>query len=136
MNVLETWAGPGQIEALAAGLTEVRANVRTVIRTQERHTRQLADLTSDVSGLKTDVAELKTDMAQVKADVAELKADMAQVKADVAELKADMAQVKADVAELKADMAQVKADVADLTTTLKMIVDHLGITGAPVGQTG
>jgi phage shock protein A len=112
VNVLETWAGPGQIEVLVAGLAEVRTNVRAVIKTQERHTRQLADLTSDVSGLKT---------------------DMAEVKADVAELKTDVAQLKTDVAELKTGMAELRATVGDLATTLKMVVDHLGITGAPVG---
>jgi chromosome segregation ATPase len=92
---LETWAGPGQAEALAEGLRDLRSDLAKVRQTQDRHTRMIADLTADVSELKTDVADLKIDMAEVKADVAELKADVATLKTDVATLKSGMAEVTA-----------------------------------------
>jgi septal ring factor EnvC (AmiA/AmiB activator) len=76
---LETWAGPGQAQALAEGQRELRAELAKVQRTQDRHTRMLADLISDVSGLKTDVSGLKADVAILKADVAELKSGMAEI---------------------------------------------------------
>jgi hypothetical protein len=62
---LETWAGPGQVQALAEGQRELRADLARVQQTQDRHTRMLADLISDVSGLKTDVTELKSGMAEI-----------------------------------------------------------------------
>ena len=69
---LETWAGPGQAQALAEGMREVRADLAKVRQTQDRHTRMLADLTADVSELKSDVATLKTDMAEVKSTLGEV----------------------------------------------------------------
>jgi chromosome segregation ATPase len=83
---LETWAGPGQATALAAGQLEIRAELAKVRQTQDRHTRMLADLTADVSELKSDVSGLKSDVAVLKADVAVLKADMAEVKDAVREI--------------------------------------------------
>ena len=67
VNTLETWAGPGQSEVLATGLAEMRKDIRKILRTQERHTRQLADLTGDVSDLKTDMTEVKTRLDEVTA---------------------------------------------------------------------
>jgi chromosome segregation ATPase len=90
---LETWAGPGQAQALAEGQRELRAELVKVQQTQDRHTRMLADLISDVSGLKTDVSGLKTDVSSLKTDVATLKTDVAELKTDVAELKSGMAEV-------------------------------------------
>jgi len=76
---LETWAGPGQAQALAEGQRELRAELAKVRQTQDRHTRMLADLISDVSGLKADVTGLQTDVAELKSDVAELKSGMAEI---------------------------------------------------------
>jgi septal ring factor EnvC (AmiA/AmiB activator) len=86
VDSLETWAGPGQAQALAEGQRELRADLAKVQRTQDRHTRMLADLISDVSGLKTDVASLKTDVAELKTDVAELKTDVAGLKSGMTEI--------------------------------------------------
>jgi septal ring factor EnvC (AmiA/AmiB activator) len=83
---LETWAGPGQIEALAEGQRAIRADIAKLQATADRHEKLLVRLTHDVSGLKTDVAGLKTDVAVLKADVAELKQDMGEVKATLAEI--------------------------------------------------
>jgi len=91
---LETWAGPGQAEALAQGQRYMRADLARIRTTQDRHTRMIADLTSDVAGLKTDVAELKTDVAELKTDVAELKTDVAEIRADMAGLRSDMTSMK------------------------------------------
>jgi hypothetical protein len=62
---LETWAGPGHAQALAEGQRQLRADLTKVQQTQDRHTRMLADLISDVSGLKTDVASLKSGIAEI-----------------------------------------------------------------------
>ena len=42
VNNLETWAGPGQVQALAEGQRELRADLTKVQQTQDRHTRMLA----------------------------------------------------------------------------------------------
>jgi septal ring factor EnvC (AmiA/AmiB activator) len=83
---LETWAGPGQIEALVEGQRAIRADVAKLQTTVDKHGRMLARLTRDVSGLKTDVASLKTDVASLKTDVAVLKEDMVEVKGTLAEI--------------------------------------------------
>ena len=93
VDVLETWAGPGQTGALADGQRKIRADLAKIVRTQDRHGRLLGQLTSDVDVLKTDVDVLKTD-------VAGLKTDVAQLKTDVAELRSDMAGVKATLGEI------------------------------------
>jgi hypothetical protein len=69
---LETWAGPGQAETLAAGLHAIRADLVSMRRVQNQHTAKLTTLQSDVAGLKTDVAELKTDVAELKVAVNEI----------------------------------------------------------------
>jgi chromosome segregation ATPase len=97
---LETWAGPGQADALTLGLRAVRADLAALRRVQNQHTALLEALTADVSGLKTDVAGLKTDVAGLKTDVAQLKTDVAELKTDVAELKTDVAELKAAVQEI------------------------------------
>jgi hypothetical protein len=83
---LGTWAGPGQVQALAEGQRELRADLAKVQHTQDRHTRIRAcsDLISDVAGLKTDVAGLKTDVAGLKTDVAGLKSGMAGLTSGMA----------------------------------------------------
>ena len=115
---LETWAGPGQIEALAEGQRAIRADIAKLQATVDRHEKLLVRLTRDVSGLKTDVSGLKTDVAVLKTDVAVLKTDVAVLKTDVAVLKADVAVLKADVAELKQDMGEVKATLVEILRRL------------------
>jgi hypothetical protein len=80
---LETWAGPGQAEALAEGQRQLRAEFAKMRVTQDRHTRMLTEITADVSGLKTDVAGLKTDMADVKSTVQEILRRLPPPPADV-----------------------------------------------------
>jgi chromosome segregation ATPase len=106
---LETWSGPGQAEAFALSQQQLRADLAGIRRTQDRHSRTLAVLVSDVAVLKTDVAQLKTDVAQLKTDVAELKTDVAQLKTDVAELKTDVAALRSDMAEMKGTVQQILA---------------------------
>jgi phosphatidate phosphatase APP1 len=77
---LETWAGPGQAGALAEGQRALRADVARIRQTQDRHTRMLAGLETDVATLKTDVATLKTDVATLKTDVATLKTAVTEIK--------------------------------------------------------
>jgi hypothetical protein len=72
VSQLETWAGPGQIEALLAGIRGIRGDITVMRRVQDRHSRQLAGLKTDVAGLKTDVAGLKTDVAELKLGIREI----------------------------------------------------------------
>jgi predicted nucleic acid-binding Zn-ribbon protein len=76
---LETWAGPGQADALAIGMRAVRADLASMRRVQNQHTAMLEGLTADVTGLKTDVAALKTDVAALKTDVAEMKVTLQEI---------------------------------------------------------
>jgi chromosome segregation ATPase len=115
---LETWAGPGQADAFAVSLRMVRADLSKVRQTQDRHSRMLEVLTSDVTGLKTDVTGLKTDVAGLKTDVAELKTDVAELKTDVAELKTDVAELKTDVAGLRSDMTEMKGTLREILARL------------------
>lgn len=69
---LETWAGPGQIEALMSGMRGIRGDLAVMRRVQDRHSRQLAKLETDVAELKTDVAELKTEAAEMKLGIGEI----------------------------------------------------------------
>jgi septal ring factor EnvC (AmiA/AmiB activator) len=69
---LETWAGPGQIQALIDGQQAIRADLAKVHKTLDRHDRVLTRLCKDVGTLKTDVATLKTDVATLKVGMAEL----------------------------------------------------------------
>jgi chromosome segregation ATPase len=115
---LETWAGPGQAEALAEGQRELRADLAKVRQTQDRHTRMLADLISDVAGLKTSVSVLEADNASLKTSFATLQADVVGLKADVATLQADVTTLKTDVAGLTADMAEVKGTLAEILRRL------------------
>ena len=111
VSKLETWAGPGQAEALAAGLRAVRTDVAVIRRVQGQHTAML-------SALSQDAGRLTGSMAVQQADVAGLKQDAAVLKGDVAGLKADVAVLKADVAGLKSDMADVKAALAEVLRRL------------------
>jgi chromosome segregation ATPase len=124
---LETWAGPGQAEALAEGQRELRADLAKVRQTQDRHTRMLADLISDVSGLKTSVSVLEADNASLKTSFATLQADVVGLKADVATLQADVTGLKADVTTLKTDVAGLKADMAEVKGTLAEILRRLPV---------
>jgi phage shock protein A len=123
VDVLETWAGPGQTGALADGQRKIRADLAKIHKTQDRHGRLLGQLVSDVDILKTDVAGLKTDVAGLKTDVAQLKTDVAQLKTDVAQLKTDVAQLKTDVAELRSDMTGVKATLGEILRRLPAVHD-------------
>jgi septal ring factor EnvC (AmiA/AmiB activator) len=79
VDVLETWAGPGQTGALADGQRKIRADLAKIVRTQDRHGRLLGQLTSDVDVLKTDVAQLKTDVAQLRSDMTGVKATLGEI---------------------------------------------------------
>ncbi|HMH90528.1 MAG TPA: hypothetical protein VK586_05525 [Streptosporangiaceae bacterium] len=93
MSKLETWAGPGQADALSAGMRAMRTDIADIRRVQRQHTGLL-------NALNRDVAVLKSVQEQQAQDIAVLKADVAVLKQDVAVLKADMADVKATLAEI------------------------------------
>jgi hypothetical protein len=55
---LQTWAGPGQIQALLDGQRELRSDMAKLQGTADRHERLLVGLKSDVADLKVAVAEI------------------------------------------------------------------------------
>jgi chromosome segregation ATPase len=107
VSKLETWAGPGQADALATGLRAVRADVAVIRRVQGQHTAMLTTLSRDVGGLQGNMAVQQADVAGLKQDVAVLKGDVAGLKQDVAVLKTDVAGLKSDMADVKAALAEV-----------------------------
>jgi hypothetical protein len=129
VSKLETWAGPGQADALSAGVRGLRTDVADIRRVQRQHTGLLNALNRDVAGVKGDVGGLKSDVAGLKTDVAVLKTDVAGLKTDVAVLKTDVAGLKTDVAALKTDVAVLKADMADVKVTLAEILRRLPSPG-------
>lgn len=79
VSKLETWAGPGQADALTAGVRALRTDVADIRRIQRQHTGLLSALNRDVAGLKQDVAVLKDDVAGLKSDMAEVKMVLAEI---------------------------------------------------------
>lgn len=71
---LETWAGPGQVQALLEGQQEFRAEMAKVQSTLARHERLLKQLKTDMAKLKQDVGGLQQDMVWVKGALTDLLA--------------------------------------------------------------
>jgi chromosome segregation ATPase len=125
VSKLETWAGPGQADALSAGVRALRTDAADIRRVQRQHTGLLSALNRDVAGL-TRVQEQHTallaglgeDVAGLKADVAGLTRVQEQHTALLAGLGEDVAVLKADVAGLKQDMADVKMALAEILRRL------------------
>ena len=72
VKTLETWAGPGQTEALAEGqrairadLARLRADLLKIQKSQDRHSRLLGRLTSDVDELRSDMTEVKGTLQEI-----------------------------------------------------------------------
>lgn len=115
---LQTWAGPGQVQALLDGQRELRSDMAKLQATVDRHERLLVGLKSAVSGFKSDVTTLKGDVAGIKGDVTTLKSDVTTLKDDVTTLKDDVADLKDDVAGIKGDVADLKVAVAEILRRL------------------
>jgi hypothetical protein len=93
VSKLETWAGPGQADALTASVRALRTDVADIRRVQRQHTGLLGALNRDVAGLRSVqdhhtalLGGLDQDVTGLKADVAVLKSDMAEVKVALAEI--------------------------------------------------
>jgi len=138
---LDTWAGPGQNEALSDNIIAFRAETN---RKLDGLTKDLTKVGNDVSQLTTqfggfrnemsrlsgEVAGLQTDMTEVKKDVAGLKGDMTEVKGDVSTLKGDVSTLKGDVSTLKGDVAELKTDMVQVKGALAEILDRLPLKEA------
>lgn len=112
VEYLETFGGPGQLQALSDNLVEFRQEVSV----------RLDRLESDVATLKTDVASLKTDVATLKTDVATLKTDVTALKTDVATLTLKVDTVQAEVTELKREFLAFSSGVS---ASITEILDRL-----------
>lgn len=112
---LDTWAGPGQNEALSDNIIAFRAETN---RKLDGLSKGLTEVGNDVSQLTTQFGGFRNEMSRLSGEVAGLQADMTEVKTDVAGLKSDMTEVKGDVAELKSDMVEVKGALAEILDRL------------------
>ena len=100
VSKLETWAGPGQADALSAGVRALRTDAAETRRVQRQHTGLLGALNRDVAGLTRVQEQHTAQLGKLDQDVAGIKADVAGLKQDVAVLKRDMAEVKMVLAEI------------------------------------
>ena len=100
VSKLETWAGPGQADALSAGVRALRTDAAEIRRVQRQHTGLLGALNRDVAGLTRVQEQHTAQLGKLDQDVAGIKADVAGLKQDVAVLKRDMAEVKMVLAEI------------------------------------
>jgi hypothetical protein len=92
---LETWAGPGQVQALLDGQQELRTGLAKAQGTLARHERLL-------TGLKTDMAAVKQTQGQHSAALAAHTAILAEHTAILAEHTALLAWMKQALTELLA----------------------------------
>jgi chromosome segregation ATPase len=104
---LQTWAGPGQVQALLDGQRELRSDMAKLQATVDRHERLLVGLKNSVTGVKGDVTGLKSSVTALTSSVTGLTSDLTDVKTDVASLKTDVADLKTDVADLKVAVAEI-----------------------------
>lgn len=95
-------------------------SMRRLTRRLDHQDEDLAELKTDMIGLKRDVAGLRTDMVVVKADVAGLKEGQAGLRADVVGLKVGQASLQKDVVDLKGSQAR-------MGDTLLQVVGDLGV---------
>jgi chromosome segregation ATPase len=107
----ETWAGPGQADALSAGMRALRTDVADIQRVQRQHTGLLSALNRDVAGL-TRVQEQHT------AQLGKLDQDMARLSRVQEQHTAQLGKLDQDVAVLKSDMAEVKMLLAEILRRL------------------
>ena len=120
---LETWAGPGQNEALSRNLTEFREMVSGKFakfdKAQEKQSQTLDIHTGKLNGLEESVRSLTFDMLAAKHAMKQFKEE---VSGKLERLDDDVTGLKASVTGLKSDMAAFKVEV---TGTLAEILDRL-----------
>src|SRR6266700_88543 len=127
---LETWAGPGQNEALSRNLTEFREVVSGKFakfdKAQEKQSQTPDIHTGKLNGLEESVRSLTFDMLAAKHAMKQFKEEVSgkleRLDDDVTGLKANVTGLKASVTGLKSDMAAFKVEV---TGTLAEILDRL-----------
>jgi chromosome segregation ATPase len=115
---LETWAGPGQIHALAEGQQAIRADIAKLQITVDRHGKVLTRLTRQVSGLETKVANLDTRLGSLETKVANLDTRLASLETKVANLDTRLASLETKVANLDTRLGSLETKVANLDTRL------------------
>src|ERR1700722_18748035 len=133
---LETFAGPGQNEALSKNIAEFRgetnghfADVKKklkelgAVQDQQtgllhRHARMLDDALLFICRTRDDLKEFRIEMTdfktEVTAEITGLKGDVSTLKGDVSTLKGDVSTLKGDVSTLKGDVSTLKGDVSTL----------------------
>jgi chromosome segregation ATPase len=132
VSKLETWAGPGQADALSAGMRALRTDVADIRRVQRQHTGLLGALNRDVAGLSRvqeqhtgllgalnrDVAELSEVQEQHTGQLGKLDQDLAGLSRVQEQHTAQLGKLGQDVAVLKTDMAEVKMMLAEILRRL------------------
>jgi chromosome segregation ATPase len=99
---------------------------------------EVAEIKTDLAGVKTEVAGVKTDLAGLKTEVAGVKTDLAGVKTEVAGVKADLAGFKTEVAarfdRLDGEVAEIKTDLAGFKTEVATRFDRVEADAAETRQ--
>ena len=73
---LETWAGPGQAEALSVSLSALRAEIAAF---RQEVNRAFRDVRAEMAGIKSSVSALETDVAGLKSDMADIKGVLEEI---------------------------------------------------------
>ena len=118
VSKLETWAGPGQADALSAGVRALRTDAAEIRRVQRQHTGLLGALNRDVAGLTRVVAGLSEVQEQHTAQLGKLDEDVAGLSRVQEQHTAQLGKLGQDVAVLKSDMAEVKMLLAEILRRL------------------
>jgi len=147
VNDLETYAGPGQNEALSKNIAEFRAETNGhfaevkkklkelgVVQDQQtgllhRHAKMLDDALLFICRARDDLREFRVEVTdfktEVTAEITGLKGDVSTLKGDVSTLKGDVSTLKGDVAGIKGDLAEFKTDMVGVKGALAEILDRL-----------
>jgi septal ring factor EnvC (AmiA/AmiB activator) len=100
VSKLETWAGPGQADALSAGARALRTDVADIRRVQRQHTGLLGALNQDVAEAKRVQRQHTGLLSALNQDLAEAKRVQEQHTALLSALNQDVAEAKMALAEI------------------------------------
>jgi hypothetical protein len=84
---LETWAGPGQADALSTGQIAIRTDIASFRR----------EVKSGLTGLGRELAILRGDLTSLRD---ETKADIASLRSDIASLRSDLTSLRGILQEI------------------------------------
>lgn len=85
----------------------------------------LAQILTELQGLREGQSQQGEDLASLKKDVSSLKTDVSSLKKDVSSLKTDVSSLKTDVGEIKTALRFVWEDIKKIDSRLTAQGDEL-----------